>query len=60
MTYRSNDDLAALTKPEEVEALSERLLPVKKTERLARNDALMLCGVRPVYGHAAVSPSPQP
>lgn len=48
MKYRSNDDLAALTKPAEVEALTTRLLPVKRTEQLARNDALMCCAV---YGH---------
>lgn len=48
MKYRSNDELAALTKPAEVEALTTRLLAVKKSEQLARNDALMCCAV---YGH---------
>jgi hypothetical protein len=48
MQYRSNEDLASLTKVDEVDALTERLLPVKKHEALARNDALMCCAV---YGH---------
>lgn len=48
MRYRSNEDLAALTKPEDVETLTKRLMAVKKTEQLARNDALMCCAV---YGH---------
>jgi hypothetical protein len=48
MEYRTRAQIQSLTKPEQVDAIKERLIPHKQNEGLAENDALIACAV---YGH---------